>query len=184
MTLSKPLHLLKSQFIYLLYESGIELNMYIYTHIHIHICVCIYIYIWKHCVKWDCAHAVWLTLQKLRKCYLVYFFKNQHTRIPLMLCHSMHRHSVVWLRDPWTIACQAPLSKEIVQARILEWVAMSSSKASSQLRDRTQGSHIPGRFFTIWATTKAPSYASSFQKKTWINRITSLQERNLNIPHV
>ena len=31
----------------------------------------------------------------------------------------------------WTIACQAPLSMEILQARILEWVAMPSSRGSS-----------------------------------------------------
>ena len=36
---------------------------------------------------------------------------------------------------PWTIAHQAPLSMEILQARILEWVAMPSFRASSQLRD-------------------------------------------------
>ena len=32
---------------------------------------------------------------------------------------------------PWTIARQAPLSMGILQARILEWVAMSSSRGSS-----------------------------------------------------
>ena len=37
----------------------------------------------------------------------------------------------------------------ILQARILEWVAMPSSRGSSQLRDRTQVSCIAGRFFTI-----------------------------------
>ena len=52
----------------------------------------------------------------------------------------------------WTIAHQAPLSMGILQARILEQVAMSSSRGSSQPRDRTQGSHIAGRFFTTWAT--------------------------------
>ena len=31
------------------------------------------------------------------------------------------------LWDPWTVAHQAPLSMEILQARILEWVAMPSS---------------------------------------------------------
>ena len=37
----------------------------------------------------------------------------------------------------------------ILQARILEWVAMPSSRGSSRLRDRTQGSScIAGRFFT------------------------------------
>ena len=37
----------------------------------------------------------------------------------------------------------------ILQARILEWVAMPSSRGSSQPRDRTQVSRIAGRFFTI-----------------------------------
>ena len=40
----------------------------------------------------------------------------------------------------------------ILQARILEWVAMPSSRGSSQPSDQTQVSHIAGRFFTIWAT--------------------------------
>ena len=38
---------------------------------------------------------------------------------------------------PWTAAHQAPLSMGILQARILEWVAMPSSSRSSQRRDRT-----------------------------------------------
>ena len=44
----------------------------------------------------------------------------------------------------WTEACQAPLFMGILQARILEWVAMPSSRGSSQLRDRTQVSHTAG----------------------------------------
>ena len=40
----------------------------------------------------------------------------------------------------------------ILQARILEWVAMPSSRGSSQPRDWTQVSHIAGGFFTIWVT--------------------------------
>ena len=40
----------------------------------------------------------------------------------------------------------------IFQARILEWVAISFSRGSSQPRDRTQVSCIVGRRFTIWAT--------------------------------
>ena len=41
---------------------------------------------------------------------------------------------------------------EIFQARILEWVAISFSRESSQPRDRTQVSCTTGRFFTNWAT--------------------------------
>ena len=37
----------------------------------------------------------------------------------------------------------------ILQARILEWAAMPSSRGSYQTRDRTQVSHIAGRLFTI-----------------------------------
>ena len=38
----------------------------------------------------------------------------------------------------------------ILQARILEWVAVPFSRGSSQTRDRTQVSYIAGRFFTAW----------------------------------
>ena len=50
---------------------------------------------------------------------------------------------------PWTVAHKAPWSMRILQARILEWVVMASSRGSSQLRDQTQVSHIAGGFFTI-----------------------------------
>ena len=40
---------------------------------------------------------------------------------------------------------------EILQARILEWVAVPFSRGFSQPRDWTQVSHIAGRFFTKWA---------------------------------
>ena len=46
----------------------------------------------------------------------------------------------------------------ILQARIMEWVVTSSFRGSSQSRDRTQVSHIAGRFFTIWATREAQEY--------------------------
>ena len=46
---------------------------------------------------------------------------------------------------PWTVAHQAPLSTGILQARILEWVTMPSSRGS----DGTQVSCIAGSFFTI-----------------------------------
>ena len=40
----------------------------------------------------------------------------------------------------------------IFQARVLEWVAISFSRGSSQPRDWTWVSHIAGRCFTVWAT--------------------------------
>ena len=43
----------------------------------------------------------------------------------------------------------------ILQARILEWVAIPFSRASSWPRDQIQVSHFADRFFTIWATREA-----------------------------
>ena len=43
----------------------------------------------------------------------------------------------------------------ILQARILEWIAVPISRGSSQPRDRTQVSHIAGGFFTSWDTREA-----------------------------
>ena len=38
---------------------------------------------------------------------------------------------------PCTVACQAPLSLGLSWQEYLEWVAISSSRGSSQTRDRT-----------------------------------------------
>ena len=55
----------------------------------------------------------------------------QNIGIYCVLSRSVVSYSVI----PWTVARQAPLSMRIFQARILEWVAMSSSRGSSQPRD-------------------------------------------------
>ena len=41
-----------------------------------------------------------------------------------------------------------PIVHGILQARILEWVAIPFPRESSQPMDQTQVSHIAGRFFT------------------------------------
>ena len=51
---------------------------------------------------------------------------------------------------------------ELLQARILEWVAFPFSRGSSQPRDPTQVSGTPGRFFTSWATREAQEYWSGW----------------------
>ena len=50
--------------------------------------------------------------------------------------------------------CSPPGSPvhEIFQARILEWVAISFARGSSQPRDQTRVSCTAGRFFTDWDT--------------------------------
>ena len=72
-----------------------------------------------------------------------------------MCCAVPSRSVLSDSETPWTAGCQAPLSVGILQARILECVAMPSSKGSSQPRDWTQVCHIADRFFTSWATREA-----------------------------
>ena len=59
------------------------------------------------------------------------------------------------LCDP--VDCSLPGSSifGILQARILAWVAISSSRGSSRPRDQTLVSCIAGRCFTLWATREA-----------------------------
>ena len=71
---------------------------------------------------------------------------------------QLHISRVRLFVTPGTAAHQAPLSMGILQARILEWVAMSSSRESSQPKNQTHVSHIfciAGRFFTHEATWEA-----------------------------
>ena len=58
----------------------------------------------------------------------------------------------------WPMDCSLPGSSVhgILQARILEWIAIPFSVGSSQPRDPTWVSCIAGVFFTIWATRGGP----------------------------
>ena len=72
--------------------------------------------------------------------------------------------SCLTLCDP--MDCSPPGSSvhDISHARILEWVAISSTRRSSQPRDWTCISCLAGRFFFYhWATKKAITYIRTFQ---------------------
>ena len=56
------------------------------------------------------------------------------------------------LCDPMNCSLPGSFVREIFQARVLEWVAISFSRGCSQPRDWTWVSRIAGRCFTIWAT--------------------------------
>ena len=88
------------------------------------------------CICWD-DHVV----------FILQFVTVYHTDC---LALRLIAQSYPTLCDPWTVAHQAPLSMGIPQARILEWVAMPSSRGSSQPRSRTRVSHIAGGLFTIY----------------------------------
>ena len=47
---------------------------------------------------------------------------------------------------------QVSSALEILQASIMEWIAIPFSRESSQPSDKTQVSNIAGRFLSIWAT--------------------------------
>ena len=69
------------------------------------------------------------------------------------------------------MGCSPPCSSVhgIFQARVLEWVAISFSRGSSQPRDRTQISCVAGRRFTAWAIREAWS--------KWSKRITKISQK-------
>ena len=68
-----------------------------------------------------------------------------------------------------SMGCSPPSSSVhgILQARIPEWVAMPSSKGSSQSRDQTQLSCIAGRFFTT-------EHPLPWEKQKWSNPVISV----------
>ena len=102
-----------------------------------------------------------------------------HTK-PIQLCPT--------ICNPMNCSLPGSLVHEIVQARILEWVAMPSSRGSSQPRDWTQVSHIAGRFFTIWATREATLKKSMLQtfgdSVLWIYKEDGACLKGKILPHL
>ena len=69
----------------------------------------------------------------------------------------------------------------ILQARILERLAVPFSRGSSQPRDRIQVSHIAGVFFTSWATGKSKN--TGVGSLPLLQRIFPTQELNWGLLH-
>ena len=59
----------------------------------------------------------------------------------------------------------------ILLARKLEWVTISFSRGSSQLRNQTQVSCTVGRSFTVWATREAQASIRSLNQNTWASEV-------------
>ena len=89
-------------------------------------------------------------------CSYRFCYKEVLCSISLSLSLSLVAKSCPTLASTWD--CSPPSSSVhgILQARILEWVAISFSRGSSQPRDRTRVSYTAGRCFTDWATRGAP----------------------------
>ena len=87
---------------------------------------------------------------------VVWFMYAQSLQLCPTLCNPMN--------------CSLPGSSVhgILQARILEWIAMLSSERLFQPRDPARDScfsFIAGRFFIHWATWEAPSNMADLNKK-------------------
>ena len=72
--------------------------------------------------------------------------------LPSLKKWSEVAQSCLTLCDPVDCSLTGSSIQRILQARILEWVAISFSRGSSWPRDQTQVSCIAGRRFTLWAS--------------------------------
>ena len=97
---------------------------------------------------------------------ILFPFRLLQTAEQSSLCYTsgivLVAQSCPTLCDP--MDCSPPGSSVhgILQARILEQVAIPFSRGSSRLRDGTQVSGIAGRFFIVWATNAIQSVLISY----------------------
>ena len=88
--------------------------------------------------------------RRSKKCLCAVIMEISFLMCEMLLCVcAKSLQSCLTLCNP--MDCSPPGSSVhgILQARILEWVAIPSSTGSSQLRDQTLVSHTVRRFFTI-----------------------------------
>ena len=94
------------------------------------------------------------------------FGRNQEANIDAsagVLAKSLLSCLTLW--DPVDRSPPVSPVHGILQAGILEWVAMTSSRGSSQPRDRTQVSCIVGGLFTNRAITEAQLFLIKYFNK-------------------
>ena len=80
------------------------------------------------------------------------------SRVPMLYSEwvsEWSRSSCQTLCDPMDCSLPGSSLHGILQARVLEWVAISFSTGSSQPRVQTRVSCIPGRRFNLWATRRS-----------------------------
>ena len=92
-------------------------------------------------------------------CLLVELLRNlpEHPKISILQFSSVAQPCPT-LCDPVDWSLPGSSVHEILQARILEWVAISFSRGSCYPCDRTQVSWIVDRFFTFWDTREIHIY--------------------------
>ena len=90
-----------------------------------------------------------------------------HTHIYIM--KVLVTQSCLPLCDPMDCSLLGSSVHGIFQTRILEWVAISFSRGSSNPREWTWISCLTGRFFTIWATREAHMSHITEQWTSYLN---------------
>ena len=91
--------------------------------------------------------------------------------------------SCLTLCDPMDCSLLGSSLHGIIQAGILEWVAISFSRGSSWLRDQTQVSCIAGRSFTVWCKPIIGNQINPWQQRQTFNflcHLTTLSCWNCN----
>ena len=90
--------------------------------------------------------------QLLGKCQDIYFIHlwNKVKMLVAQLCLTL------WDHIHGNCSLPGPSVHGILQARLLEWAAMPSSRGPSWLRDQIQDSCNPDRLLSFWATREVP----------------------------
>ena len=111
---------------------------------------------------------------KLFTCIFISALKSENNHVCVCMC-MLVAQSCPTVYDP--MDCSPPGSSVhgILQARILEWVAMPFSRGIFPAQGSNQVSHTTGRFFTVWATREAHKRSKNLtsnklilQFETWI----------------
>ena len=121
-------------------------------------------------MKHEESHVIRITWGRMNR--RMFYFRRQCTgkRVEVSVIQSC---LTLWDPMEYKYSLSGSSVYGILQARILEWVAIPFFRGSSWTRDRTQVSCIAGRFFTVWAPREAQC----------IGTAKSLQSRLTLWPH-
>ena len=100
------------------------------------------------------SHLSWSLMMSVHLLWILHFHQRQSCLSWMVSAFMAFMHALSCLSLCNPMDCSWPCSSvhEISQVKILEWVAISSSRGSSQCRDQTHVSGVSctaGRFFTI-----------------------------------
>ena len=106
----------------------------------------------SHIKEWN--NAICSNMDGLRDCHSKWSESKRERQISYDIAYMwvIVAQLCPSLCDPMDCSLPASFVHGILQARILEWAAISFPRGSSWPRDWTQVSYIASRFFTIWAT--------------------------------